>query len=112
MINHIKQVCSIYHDLANAYTSCDSDKLASLCSKYADVFGQDKNTGLVKQLQQSFYKRNIQTLTKTFITLSLSDMAQKVKLSSAKHAESLMLDMIRNAEIFATIHQKDGMRGN
>lgn len=108
VINHIKQLCSIYHDLANAYTSLDSDKLASLCSKYADLFAQDKNSGLVKQLQQSFYKRNIQTLTKTFITLSLADMAQKVRLTSAKHAESLMLDMIRNGEIFATINQKDG----
>lgn len=73
-----------------------------------DVFAQDKNTGLVKQLQQSFYKRNIQMLTKTFITLSLSDMAQKVKLPSAKHAENFMIDMIRNGEIFATINQKDG----
>lgn len=109
VLNHIKQLCSMYHDVAVAYTSGDADKLASLCAKYADVFALDKNTGLVKQLQQSFYKRNIQTLTKTFITLSLADMAHKVKLASAKQAESLMLDMIRNREIFATISQKDGM---
>lgn len=108
VINQIKQACSIYHDVANAYTSYDAEKLTSLCTKYADVFTQDKNTGLIKQLQQSFYKRNIQMLTKTFITLSLADMAQKVKLPSAKHAENLMLDMIRNGEIFATINQKDG----
>lgn len=102
-------MCAIYHDVASAYSLGDSEKLISLCAKYADVFVQDKNTGLIKQLQQSFYKRNIQTLTKTFITLSLADMAQKVKLPSAKHAENLILDMIRNGEIFATINQKDGI---
>ena len=69
---------------------------------------QDKNFGLVKQLQQSFYKKNIQKLTKTFITLSLADMATKVKLPSAKEAETYMLNMIKDGEIFATINQKDG----
>ena len=68
----------------------------------------DKNLGLVKQLQQSFYKKNIQKLTKTFITLSLADMAQKVRLPSAREAEVYMLNMIKDGEIFATINQKDG----
>ena len=47
-------------------------------------------------------------MTKTFITLSLADMATKVKLPSAKEAEAYMLNMIRDGEIFATINQKDG----
>ena len=35
-------------------------------------------------------------------------MANKVKLPSAKDAENLMLNMIKDGEIFATINQKDG----
>lgn len=108
VINQIKPICSIYHELASAFTNFDSDKLNSLVQKYHAILEQDKNFGLVKQLQQSFYKKNIQKLTKTFITLSLADMATKVKLPSAKEAETYMLNMIKDGEIFATINQKDG----
>lgn len=108
VLNQIKPICSIYHDLAASFISYDQDKFNSMCQKYQDLFQQDRNIGLVKQLQQSFYKKNIQKLTKTFITLSLSDMASKVKLPTTKDAENIMLNMIKDGEIFATINQKDG----
>lgn len=109
VINQIKPICSVYHELAAAFVNYEQDKLNSLCHKYNDLFEQDRNLGLVKQLQNAFFKKNIQKLTKTFITLSLADMAQKVKLQSAKEAEILMLNMIKDGEIFATINQKDGL---
>jgi len=34
--------------------------------------------GLVKQAIQALYEQNIQRLTKTYITLSLNDIAQQV----------------------------------
>jgi tetratricopeptide (TPR) repeat protein len=108
VINQVKPNCSLYHDLASAYLKFDMDKLNSLMLKYADVFQQDNNVGLLKQLKNSMYKKNIQKLTKMFITLSLSDMATLVKLGSAKEAEYYVLDMIKDGEIFATINQKDG----
>lgn len=52
--------------------------------------------GLVKQCLVSLHKKNIQRLTKTFLTLSLSDMASRVQLSSAKEAEAYILRMVRN----------------
>ena len=108
VLNQIKPICSIYHELASAFICYDQEKFNSLCQKYQDLFQQDRNMGLIKQLQQSFYKKNIQKLTKTYITLSLADMASKVKLPSAKEAENIMLNMIKDGEIFATINQKDG----
>ena len=108
VLNQIKPICSVYHELASSFICYDQDKFNSLCQKYQDLFQQDRNMGLVKQLQQAFYKKNIQKLTKTFITLSLADMAAKVKLPSAKEAENIMLNMIKDGEIFATINQKDG----
>lgn len=65
--------------------------------------------GLAKQVLASLTKKNIQRLTKTFITLSLSDVASRVQLSGPMDAESLILNMIEDGEIFATINQKDGM---
>ena len=108
VLSQIKPMCALYHEIASAYVNYDLDKLNSLCQKYEESLQVDNNRGLVKQLQQSFYKKNIQKLTKTFITLSLADMALKVKLPSAKEAEIYMLNMIKDGEIFATINQKDG----
>lgn len=108
VINQIKPICSVYHEVASAFVNYEQEKLIQLSQKYHDVFVMDRNIGLIKQVQQSFNKKNIQKLTKTFITLSLSDMALKVKLSSAKEAERLMFNMIKDGEIFANISQKDG----
>lgn len=109
VLSQIKPLCIVYHEIANAFTNFESDKLNSLCQKYHNSFEADGNLGLTRQLKHSFYKNNIKKLTKTFITLSLSDMALKVKLPSAREAESYMLNMIKDGEIFATMNQKDGM---
>lgn len=50
--------------------------------------------GLVKQCLASLHKKNIQRLTKTFMTLSLVDMANKVQLPSAKDAEKHIINMV------------------
>lgn len=58
------------------------------------VFPQDNNLGLVKQVISSMYKRNIQRLTQTYLTLSLQDIANSVQLNSAKEAEMHVLQMV------------------
>lgn len=55
---------------------------------------QDSNLGLAKQCLVSLHKKNIQRLTKTFLTLSLEDMTERVKLSSVEEAESYILRMV------------------
>jgi COP9 signalosome complex subunit 3 len=55
------------------------------------------------------YKKNIKRLTKTFMTLSLTDMANRVQLSGPREAEKYVLAMIEDGEIFATVNQRDGM---
>jgi COP9 signalosome complex subunit 3 len=88
----------------------------------------------VKQVLSSMYKRNIQRLTQTYLTLSLEDIASSVQLKTPKEAEMHVLRMvgvfcpiqsdhiictityfyflpiqIEDGEIHATINQKDGM---
>jgi len=98
-------------------------------------FWQDNNLGLVKQVLSSMYKRNIQRLTQTYLTLSLEDIARSVQLETPRDAEMHVLRMvgvlstaclhyvakssstlkngiflqIEDGEIHATINQKDGM---
>jgi COP9 signalosome complex subunit 3 len=63
----------------------------------------------VKQCIQDLYRRNIKRHTQTFLTLSLSQIAESVKLASPKDAEKAILRMIEEGQIFASINQKDGM---
>uniref|UniRef100_A0A1B6L0M0 COP9 signalosome complex subunit 3 n=1 Tax=Graphocephala atropunctata TaxID=36148 RepID=A0A1B6L0M0_9HEMI len=105
----IKPLSQMYHDLANACMANNSAEAQSLLVKYHDTFTRDNNIGLTKQVIASLYKKNIQRLTKTFLTLSLTDLASRVQLASPADAERYILNMIEDGEIFAAINQKDGM---
>ncbi|GMN42689.1 hypothetical protein TIFTF001_011903 [Ficus carica] len=111
-----------YLDLATSYgtgkvtelethVQTNSEKFESVShlNKVCKCYPQDNNLGLVKQVVASMYKRNIQRLTQTYLTLSLQDIANTVQLNSAKEAEMHVLQMIQDGEIYAMINQKDGM---
>lgn len=105
----VKPLSHAYHELATAYESSSSDELRSVINKHRETFVRDVNLGLVKQVAASLYKKNIQRLTQTFLTLSLIDVANKVHLNGPNEAEKYIFDMIKSGEIFASINQKDGM---
>lgn len=48
----------------------------------------------MKQCIQDLYRRNIKRHTQTFLTLSLSQIAESVKLASPKDAEKAILRMV------------------
>ncbi|XP_014215702.1 COP9 signalosome complex subunit 3 [Copidosoma floridanum] len=106
---HIKRLSQPYQELATEYATNNCDEVQGVITKFGDNFSRDNNMGLVKQVLNSLYKKNIQRLTNTFLTLSLSDVAARVKLPSPADAEKYILNMIEDGEIFATINQKDGM---
>ncbi|XP_014243020.1 COP9 signalosome complex subunit 3 isoform X2 [Cimex lectularius] len=105
----MKPLSQAYHDLAVVYATNNTEELKLAVSKYAETITRDNNMGLTKQVVFSLYKKNIQRLTKTFLTLSLSDVASRVQLNGPSEAERYILNMIDEREIFATINQKDGM---
>jgi len=105
----IKPLSQAYHDLATSCTNNNSADAHQVLTKYHDIFTRDNNIGLTKQVVASLYKKNIQRLTKTFLTLSLSDVASRVQLPGPSDAERHILNMIEDGEIFAAINQKDGM---
>ena len=109
VITQIKPLCAAYHELANLFINFDLERLNIMIQTFHNLYQQDHNMGLVKQLKQSLFKKNIQKLTKTYITLSLNDMSVKVKLSNSKDAEYYVLNMIKDNEIYATINQKANM---
>lgn len=106
---YIKPLSQQYQELATSYQVNSCEEVQNIITKYQQVFVRDHNLGLVKQVLAFLYKKNIQRLTKTFLTLSLSDVASRVQLSGPADAEKYILSMIEDGEIFATINQKDGM---
>lgn len=90
----MKPLSHAYHDLSSAYNSSNSDEVRNVVNKYRDSFLRDTNMGLVKQVVSSLYKKNIQRLTKTFLTLSLADVASRVQLSGPAEAERYILNMV------------------
>ncbi|KAB2614072.1 COP9 signalosome complex subunit 3-like [Pyrus ussuriensis x Pyrus communis] len=106
---NLKNYCQPYIELAHCYVSGKIVHLEAMVDRHREKYENDNNLGLVKQVLSSQYKRNIQRLTQTYLTLSLQDIANSVQLNSAKEAEMHVLQMIEDGQIFATINQKDGM---
>lgn len=106
---YIKPLSQPYLDVVSVYSNNNCIELRCLLQKYADIFQRDENVGLTKQILESLYKNNIKRLTKTFLTLSLADVASRVQLNSPVEAEIYILKMINNNEIYATVNKKDGM---
>jgi len=106
---YVKPLCAPYQELVVAYYSNQTADLENVISKYSDVFETDGNSGLVAQAAASQTKSNIKRLTKTFVTLSLTDVAAKVGLQTSKEAEEKIVSMIEEGSIHARISQKDGM---
>lgn len=105
----LKPMSGPYTELAESFASHDPDQLRAIANKHQTVFQTDNNVGMVKQVIASLSRKRIQKLTKTFLTLSLSDMATRVKLRDASEAETYLLEMIEDGTIFATIDQQAGM---
>ncbi|KAF7284973.1 hypothetical protein GWI33_012754 [Rhynchophorus ferrugineus] len=105
----IKPLSLPYIDLASAFIINNTTELNNIITKHTEVFTRDHNMGLIKQVSQVLYKKNIQRLTKTFLTLSLTDVASRVGLPGPADAEKHILHMIENGKIYAAINQRDGM---
>jgi len=109
VMRFLKPLSAAYHELAASYSCNNPNEVRTVATKNEDTFRTDNNVGLVKQVVSSLYKKNILRLTKTFLTLSLSDMANRVQLNSPREAEQYILNMIEDGDIYASINQRDGM---
>lgn len=83
-----------------AFLTHNPGEVVAAISRNQEVFRRDNNFGLVKQVRAAQTKLNIQRLTKTFLTLSLADVAARVQLSSADEAEKCILSMVKKQGTF------------
>lgn len=106
----IKSLCNAqYTELFNIFNSGTLIQFDEFVNRNREQYARDRNLGLIKQTRNAFICNSIQQLTKTFLTVSLKDLANRVQLQSTNEAEQYLIDMIENGQIFASINKKDGM---
>jgi COP9 signalosome complex subunit 3 len=101
LLRPLKLATVPYHDLASAYATGTTDALHKAGAQHAEVFTKDRNFGLVKQVIMSLYRRNILRSTQTYLTISLADIAESVKVHSPKEAEKRILKMVTAQSSFS-----------
>jgi len=97
-------------DLVEAYKQGDLAALKTVAEEKASLIQADNNAGLIKQVIDSLQRHKVQTLTKTYLTLSLTEIAREIGADETKLGEidALLFDMISEGEINARIDQTTG----
>ncbi|KAK3825833.1 MAG: hypothetical protein J3Q66DRAFT_328689 [Benniella sp.] len=113
VIKCVKIHCGPYTDFAAAYEKKSNTAIKTELEKVKTVFVRDKNFGLAKQCMEALHRRNIQDLTRTYLTLSIADITNLIGLGSesdgARRVEGIIVRMIESGDIFATIsHEHAG----
>jgi COP9 signalosome complex subunit 3 len=99
-----------YDDFAKAYESGNLKHITDKFQQNEQTFARDGMTGLVKQSIVAFFSTKISHLTRTYITLSLTDIQSAIGNQSVDvvgEIESHLLKMIRNGQIDAVISHRD-----
>lgn len=97
-------------EIVEAFKQGDLAGLQRVMEDKAAAIQADNNMGLVKQVVASLQRHKVQTLTKTYLTLSLADIAREIGKDESKKAEveALLFDMISSNVINARIDQSTG----
>ncbi|KAI8594767.1 hypothetical protein EDD21DRAFT_330031 [Dissophora ornata] len=108
-----KAHCGPYDDFAAAYEKKSNNAIRTELEKIKQVLVRDKNYGLAKQCMEALHRRNIQDLTRTYLTLSIKDITSLIGLDSEpegeRRVEGIIVRMIESRAVFATIsHEHEG----
>jgi COP9 signalosome complex subunit 3 len=102
----LKNGVAPYTELTDAFSSRKLFTLRAAVNKHQAAFERDHNLGLAKQCVQALVRRNILRLTQAYLTLSLHDIATATELGSPEEAAAIIVSMVANGNISATIDEK------
>ena len=106
---NLKSACSEYIALADAYKTRNGETLEAKAAEHRRVWARDGLESLVDKAVRSLAFGNVARLTRTYLTLSLDDIAKQAGLAGgAAAAERAIVGMIGDDEIRATVSQADG----
>jgi len=109
VLRHLKALTQPYQEFATAYATKSVEDINKCVEANGEHFLKDKNLGLIRQCINTLYNNNIKAYTKTYLTLSLSGIAEGAKIQKIEDVESRLLRMIEKGAIYASVSQKDGI---
>jgi len=102
----VRRHCRPYIEFADAFEFHSKESLTTALDKRRLVFEKDNNLGLANQCLRALQQQKIQGLTRTYITLSVSDIAEKAGFvgdNANAEVEKSILEMVEQGRIFASI---------
>ncbi|KAF9429059.1 hypothetical protein BGZ76_001875 [Entomortierella beljakovae] len=109
----LKAQCGAYVEFATAYEKKSNQVIRTELERVKPFLVRDKNFGLAKQCMEALHRRNIQDLTRTYLTLSIEDITTIIGLNTEpegkNRVEGIIVKMIESGAIFARIsHEHAG----
>ena len=100
-----------YTEIASAFDKCDAVALERAIENHAEAYAKDGNSALVASLRHAWRRAKVRRLARTYVTLSLRDIAEYVALptENTNDAEALVFRMIKSGDVSASIDGVDRM---
>lgn len=112
VVRHVENHCPVYTELVNAFViDKDLTALQKVVTKKNELFVQENNLGLVKQVVQAFKQQKLLQLKRTYATIELTQIAMVAGIvnSDAHAAEKLLLHLISTGQMDAIIDKQKAM---
>lgn len=90
----MRKAVSEYDELAVAYESLDMGQMQQVIESNRGVFEKQGNLGIVKQLAESLFQKQICRLSNSYVTMTLRDIAGRVGLNDEDSTHQLLLEMV------------------
>mmetsp|Transcript_57286 Transcript_57286/g.95197 ORF Transcript_57286/g.95197 Transcript_57286/m.95197 type:complete len:464 (-) Transcript_57286:147-1538(-) len=109
LTRYFPKFCNEYLELNSAFDSnansevIGHEKLKKIIEKNAETYLADFNYGLVKKVVRSCQKNSVKKLTSVYTKLSVSKVADLCKFENAAEAKDIVLAMIENGDLAASI---------
>lgn len=97
-----------YLVLTQAVRNGDSIQFQDAVTKYDKIFKADKNYTLIQRLGHNVLKTGLRKISTSYSRISLTDIAEKLHLSSPTAAEYICAKAIRDGVIEAKIDHEQG----
>lgn len=106
---HVESHCSAYTELGKAFKAAkDLQGCVTVVEKHAAVFIKDANLGLVKQTLEALRQKKLLQLTRTYMTISLEEMATAAGWSAGESmlAEKALLGLVAQGQLRAVVDKQ------
>lgn len=107
--NRLRNAATEYVEFAIAYKKRKPADLQDVSVLHKLTFEKDANLALVQQVINSLPRREITRLTASFVSMRIEDVAVRAGLKCKEDAEKLLLEMIADGSIQASLDGKDSV---